>query len=380
MSIPFKSAPFKTNLGTTARTMDKWFSDVINVYEFANLHVGGSGLGTYTGNDAPCIQAALDAAFGSPSSPHGYSSRHLNRPVFLPAGRYRITDKLNLKYVVGGMIYGAGTWATQIHLEAPAAPGGGVLWPLLDINGAANLTIKGISMQHHGLGGIMTGLNSCCVNLDWDGTGLGTANDGLHGNHFQDLNLGGGNHVVIIANSGNGGADNLFTNCTVNGGNDAAPNGNVTGYDVRGPAALNNKSILGGGGAEVAWMRCPTGGGSMSADGPSIPTHSGSDANFVMESGQVMVISGGRTENTKLLRMTNGIVTVQGIACTLGPTTDYVKINGGKCIFQGAPLMNGKISGTGGELYISGVYVEAANTAPLSTYSGVKKWNPQGFV
>jgi len=251
---------------------------------------------------------------------------------------------------------------------------------MLDINGAANLTIKGFNLQHRGLGGTWTGLNSCCINLDWDGTGLGTTNDGLHGNHFQDMGIGGGNHVIIIANSNNGGADNLFTNCTVNGGGTGSGHGNITGYDVRGSAALNNKSILGGGGAEVAWMRCPTGGGSISADGASIATASGSDANFVMESGQIMVISGGRTENEKLLRMTNGIVTVQGMANTLGPTTDYVKIMGGKCIFQGAPLGKGKISGTGGELYISGVFLDASNTAPLSTYSGTVRWNPQGFV
>jgi hypothetical protein len=38
----------------------------------------------------------------------------------------------------------------------------------------------------------------------------------------------------------------------------------------------------------------------------------------------------------------------------------------------------GEITGTGGELYISGNY--NAVSTPLSGYSGTKRWNPDGWT
>ena len=90
MSIPFRQAPFKTSGGTTARSLDDWFGDVVHVVEFANLHTGSGsfGDGNTAGDDAACFQAAFDLAFGTAAAPHGETNKHLNRPVSIPAGRF----------------------------------------------------------------------------------------------------------------------------------------------------------------------------------------------------------------------------------------------------------------------------------------------------
>ena len=103
MTIPFREAPFAITGGTTSRSLDARFSDVINVAEFADLHTGTGVFGSGTGNDAPCIQRAFDLAFhnygGTPGDPptgvpHGLDYAHLNRPVFIPNGRYSCLDTL----------------------------------------------------------------------------------------------------------------------------------------------------------------------------------------------------------------------------------------------------------------------------------------------
>ena len=85
-------------------------------------------VGDGTTDDTAAIQATLDRAFGTSASPHGFTNRHLNRPVFFPAGIYKITASLNLTKVVGGRIRGAGVWATKISLEAPAGS-----WPVVAV-------------------------------------------------------------------------------------------------------------------------------------------------------------------------------------------------------------------------------------------------------
>ena len=212
--IAFREAPFKTTNGTTARSLDDWFGDVINVREFESLKIGGSGtMGDHTGNDAPCFQAAFDLAFGSAAAPHGNTNKHLNRPVFIPAGWYRITDTLTLTQIVGGYIYGAGTGAVQIDYEGAYED-----TALLDINGAANLCIERMSMNHRGNGGVVAGTGCMTINLDWTDTDTASGSDGLHHNYFSALSIGAGDYGIRIAASDNQGHNNLFVNCTVSQG------------------------------------------------------------------------------------------------------------------------------------------------------------------
>ena len=369
MSVLFKNAPLKTSVGTTARTLDGWFGDILNVREF-----GATGDGTT--DDRAAIQAAFDLAFGdSVTAPHGWTQRHLNRPVFFPAGKYRITAPLNLKYVCGGRIFGAGKWASQIRYFPSVSPGPTNLTPVFNINGASHLNVERLYMESLGDGsGSMTGTNTCCINLDWDGTTSGNGNDGLHSNHFQEITLGGGVHTVIIGHAGGTlcqGHNNLFLNCDVTGPTTV---GSQYGFDVRGPAATNNMTIGGGGaGHDMAWIRCPAGGGSMNMhniSGPSGDATLFSDAVFVMESGKQALLSGGRCESVKLLRMNSGMVTIQAVNGTDGNTGNWINVTGGKCIMEGCFVGNAKLVGSNSQLRIAGNYYAAPNTNPWVGYTG----------
>src|SRR5262249_39294089 len=64
-------------------------------------------------DDTAAIQAALDAAFGTAASPHG-DSPELNRPVYIPAGQYKITAPLLVTRVKSGHIFGDGMRASRL--------------------------------------------------------------------------------------------------------------------------------------------------------------------------------------------------------------------------------------------------------------------------
>ena len=103
----FAEFAFPATGAPTARTMPDRLSEINNVKDF-----GAAGDGST--NDTAAIQAALDAAYGSSSSPHGGSGAIKNRPVFFPAGNYKITRALTLKSVMGAHIFGAGRFTTTI--------------------------------------------------------------------------------------------------------------------------------------------------------------------------------------------------------------------------------------------------------------------------
>jgi len=371
MSVAFRAAPFKTTGGTTARSLDAWFSDVINVAEFASLHTGAGTFGSGSGNDAPCIQAALDLAFGA--TPNGWDNRHLNRPVFIPAGRYRITSPLVLTKVVGGHIFGAGRHATQIHYEGTI--NGVTLTTLLDMNGCADLCIEKLYLEMHN----QPDDNTCVINLDWDGDDTGNGCDGNHDNHFQELAIGGGTRTIIIGSDATSeGHNNLFLNCTIAG--DSGFTKSNYGMVLVGPNADNNQVIGGGFKYYIdALVWCPTSGGSVHIQSIGCASP-GPEVEYIMESDKVMRISQVRSEAENALRMENGIVIMQAITTASGVQT-FAEINGGRCILEGNDLHGNagtEIIGTGGKLYLQANFFHVSANTPLSGYSGDVVWDPDG--
>src|SRR5262249_504250 len=102
-------------------------------------------------DDTAAIQAAFDAAFGPASAPHG-DSAYLNRPVYIPPGRYKITSPLLLTRVKGGVIYGAGMKHSILNSSGPFS-GNTVphadqtITPLLMTNGLAYSRIEGLTFN-----------------------------------------------------------------------------------------------------------------------------------------------------------------------------------------------------------------------------------------
>jgi hypothetical protein len=364
MSIPFRQAPFTITGGTVARSLDARHGEVINV-----MDLGATGDGVT--NDAPAIQAAFDLAFGSSASPHGTSGKFSNRPVYFPAGDYSTTSQLNLTRVVGGHIYGDGRGCTRVRFIGTVA-GGATKTSALRINGAVDLCMERITFAMHDPGQD----NSYALDLDWDGTSGG---EGLHHNMFSHCAFQAtGVAAVIIGDTDNEGYNNIFLHCGVGGGIGAVD----YGFDVRGAEALDNLIVGGGGYADLAFCRCPSGGGSVHAQGMSMPGgNTVPHIDYVMESSHIMTLTGIRTEAVQLLRQESGIVVIQGLVNATH--VNAIEVNGGKCIIEGAQMhypVEQRIFGTGGELYLNGVHTGVPKDDDLlDNYTGTVVWDADGY-
>ena len=183
----FAEFAFPATGAPTARTMPDRLSEINNVKDF-----GAAGDGST--DDTAAIQAALDAAYGSSSSPNGSSGAIKNRPVFFPAGNYKITRALTLKSVMGAHIFGAGRFTTTIQ---NVTSGGSVFVT----NGCEYSRFERLNL-------IASGTNSVCFDLDFDGNGLPLQSNTFSDIYFQTADIG-----LRIGNSGFMGSENLITNC-----------------------------------------------------------------------------------------------------------------------------------------------------------------------
>jgi hypothetical protein len=329
----FTKYAFNATGGVSPRTMPDRLADIVNVLDY-----GADP--SNTNDSAPAFQAALDAAFGSSSSPHGSTNATSNRPVFIPNGSYKLNSTLNLTRVVGGYIYGAGSGATILN--------GGSGGTLLAINGAANLVIERLTFNCGN-----TGAGNIPIDLDWDNTASG---DGLHDNVFRDLVIQNCNIGVRIAHTGNGGANNLFQHCTFANG--------VTGIDAQSATATNNVTILGGGLTQTGQLYWSSS-GSIHSFEPSIGVSIAYGVR--VDSGLPVCLIGGRTElNTNNIKLTSGLMAVRGFSQAGG--TEFANITGGKMTIDACTVYNGgsgQINGNAGSLYIRG-----STLGSLAGYSG----------
>ena len=124
----------------------------------------------------------------------GTSGAIKNRPVFFPAGNYKITSALTLRSVMGAHVFGAGRFATTIQ---NVTSGGRVFVT----NGCEYSRFERLNL-------IASGANSVCFDLDFDGNGLPLQSNTFSDIYFQTADIG-----LRIGNSGFMGSENLITNC-----------------------------------------------------------------------------------------------------------------------------------------------------------------------
>ncbi len=93
----------RTDLNATLARSD----DIVNAQAYGSKGDGAT-------DDTATLQAAFTAAFGSIAAPHGGNNSHLNRPVFLPAGRYMVGANVVEKVVTGTA--SAGAFVAQAHI------------------------------------------------------------------------------------------------------------------------------------------------------------------------------------------------------------------------------------------------------------------------
>jgi hypothetical protein len=112
---PFSSFAFAATGAPKPRTMPDRLAEIRSVKDFGAV---GDGVT----DDTAAIQATFDAAFGTSASPHG-DRAYLNRPVYFPAGGYKITRPLILTRVKGAYIFGDGMNSSTIIWGSNVFPG-----------------------------------------------------------------------------------------------------------------------------------------------------------------------------------------------------------------------------------------------------------------
>ena len=155
--------------------------------------------GVVNAGDYPTLQAAADAAFGTLASPHGTANVTQNKLLYIPNGIYLPpfsgAPVLDLRYLHGGRIVGAGRFCTKLRQNVAGTP---------------VIRTNGCGYSHFG-GFLLEGSpESTLFDLNWDGTAGGAA---LQSNTFEDLLFLNGNFGINIGAGGFMGSENIFENC-----------------------------------------------------------------------------------------------------------------------------------------------------------------------
>ena len=170
-----------------------WPGFSLNNFFLTPQQFGAAGDGIT--DDTTSIQACADACFGPASSPHG-ATPSLNVPMYFPPGKYLIsgTTGITLRSVLGGIISGAGRFASQIINNT-------VNGPIFTTNGFAYTIAENMLLQ--------PGAGAVGFDLTWDNTG-GVS---CQSNTFRNIYFLEGAYGLRIGNNGFMGSENKIDNC-----------------------------------------------------------------------------------------------------------------------------------------------------------------------
>lgn len=257
-NTPFVSYPFQATGAPTRRTMPDRLAEVVNVKDYGAV---GDGVT----DDHAALQAAIDAAFGPSSSPHGTNST-ANRPLFFPHGNYRTSLPLVFTKVRGAKIYGPAIIKADSGQSCIITNGMEYCrWDNIGFNSDTSVTFD----------------------LDWDGVG----SVGLQGNLFMNCGFGGpgvqATYGMRIGFSGHGGNNNQFYGCNWN-------LCSVAGMVTWAASAIGNV-VQGGGASQTVigfWVKAGQI-STISDCGLSVNT----SADVQMDSDGPILLKGSRTES-----------------------------------------------------------------------------------
>jgi hypothetical protein len=149
--------------------------------------------------DYVALQEATYAAFGRPRAEHS-SNPALNRPLFIPCGRYSVNEEWTWNHIMGGWIRGGGRFCTVIVQTSRDKA-------IVRTNGFSFGKVEGISFQE------AADNQGAAFELDWDGKSTGWSG-ALQGNTFSDNQFSAEGHKAAfglrIAASGFMGSETLF--------------------------------------------------------------------------------------------------------------------------------------------------------------------------
>lgn len=164
-----------------------------------SIGVGADFSGMINAANYPNLQAAADVAFGPISAPHGTANVTGNKVLFIPNGIWLPpipgAPVLDLKYLHGGRILGAGRFVTKLRQNVDGVP-------TIRTNGCGYSHFEGFMMEG--------GPQGTLFDLDWDGTAGGAA---LQSVTFTDLEFAYSKFGLLIASSAHQGDTMAIHNC-----------------------------------------------------------------------------------------------------------------------------------------------------------------------
>lgn len=306
----------------TTRTLSQVGTEVLNVKD---PRFGAVGDGS--ADDTVAIQAAVNLALGTAISPHATSS-WLNRPIYFPSGRYRVTGAsgLRLPRSRGVRMFGDGRFAAQITNSTTNGT-------VFTANGLEYSEVSGLYLVSNGTGS--------CFDLNWDGTGPGA----LQGNSFRDLYTEAGAYGWKIGAGGFMGSENLWLNC------------HATGHTTAGYATLNwnalQNTLIGGNVQSCGVGVLQTQGSFTSIHSVGFQLSGTYDMKIDNSAYDTTVVTGCRSESTNMMLVANGRnVIMDGCSHITSSATDgwMLNQNTGMATVRGCYSVQGALSITDGRL------------------------------
>jgi len=190
------------------RLQDRW----ITVKDFG-------AVGDGTADDTAEIQAAFDYAFGTFADPNADADSDLNKVVFFPRGRYKISAPLVINAARSPILLGAGSHQSRIFWDPEGDPvesdnmeGG--FYPVIEFLGCYHVTMEGLTFD-------ASEVQSHVIHC---GESPVQADDG-HDGHYRDIhltgaaNIGGAGFGIVFSGDAMGSerfwTKCRFTNCAV---------------------------------------------------------------------------------------------------------------------------------------------------------------------
>ena len=292
-------------------------------------------------DDTAHIQAAIDAAFGPASAPHGNTGNQvLNKPLQIQQGHCIVTGSgLQLTKVMGGLISGAGRFATNIENTS----GGNVF----TTNGFEYFKIENMKLTTSGSG--------IAFDWDWDGT----SNAGCQSVTFSDMFFDHGSVGVRIGNSGfqcsEGYFSNNFYNATSRAGIETVNFNALQHTVVGGNFQSNNIGIL------VSMGSIPV------IHGVGFQTSAVWDIEVDASANDTYDIAGVRTESANFANFVRGSAKISAVTQANGNSGVFVQAANHQVTLENCISYNGQISfAKGGSITSS----EFGRTNPILNGAG----------
>jgi hypothetical protein len=244
-------------------------------------------VGNGIADDTAALQAAINAAFvvctsNSATQPPG------NKVLYIPPGTYKITSPLTMIGTFGGVMAGAGRFATQIFNPI----GGCIVTQGFQYNRFENFSLS-------------AGAGNICLQLTWDGV----HNCALQQCTFENMNFGGGALGVTIGDGGFQGDGMTFINCSFS---------SLTTAGIFTTAFNALATRVYGGDFQSCGTGIKVGVGSVPViSGTSFEANTLWDIDIEGSAGDCYSVTGCRSESVNFAKFTRGNATVSG-CCQIG--------------------------------------------------------------